>query len=776
LAVVKNLMVRAGADFSALKKETEKAQKILNDFKNSTKSIMNGIKNTLITLGIGKVIKDSIGSAMGVEESIQQIGRLMGENAGEFVKWANSQAIAFNMSKAEALKYGAVYANLISGFSKTTGETMQYTEELLKASSIIASATGRSIEDSMERIRSGMLGSTEAIEDLGINVNVAMIQSTEAFKKFANGKSWQQLDFQTQQQIRLMAILEQTTKKYGDSVSQNTSSQLAQLVAQLKNVQLSLGQAFLPILNIVLPILTAFAARLASIMNIVAQFSQALFGKSASQTNAQTKATGAQTKAVGGLGDAYKKAGKEAKKAKGSVAGFDEINNLSKQADAGSGGGGGSPLPDMGNGIGDIGNGIGEISPKIQEMANKVKEVFKGIADFISEHKTIIVSAIAGIVAGFAAFMIITKWSSIITIVNTALGTLGGILTGISLPIVAVAALIALFVGNLIYLWQTNEGFRNSVIEVWNRIKAFLTQIVTDTWNIIKGVWDTYGEDIINNLAGFMKSIQDIILNVWNNVIKPIVANALTAVKKLWDEHLKGLVEQIVIFVAKLVDGALEIWNKFISPIINWLIQMLAPGFVNAINSIVNKFTTFLGFVADVASGLIKSLGGIIDFLVGIFTGDWEKAWLGVREIFSGIFDSLKAIVKTPINYVIDGINSMIRALNKLNIHVPSIPGITEGFNLGFSINEIPKLAKGGITSGPMLAMIGDNPGGEEVVSPLDDLKIMLVEAVTSAMSAFNQNDNGNVILMVGETELGRVAISGIKKAQRIAGTTLIPV
>ena len=54
-----------------------------------------------------------------------------------------------------------------------------------------------------------------------------MIESTEAFKKFANGQSWEQLDFQTQQQIRLMAILEQATKRYGDTLQDNVNNRIA---------------------------------------------------------------------------------------------------------------------------------------------------------------------------------------------------------------------------------------------------------------------------------------------------------------------------------------------------------------------------------------------------------------------------------------------------------------------------------------------------------------------------------------------------------------------
>ena len=77
------------------------------------------------------------------------------------------------MSIQEGYKYGSTYSNLISSFESNTKEISGSTQELLKATSIIASKTGRTFEDTAERIRSGMLGSTEAIEDLGIYTQVS---------------------------------------------------------------------------------------------------------------------------------------------------------------------------------------------------------------------------------------------------------------------------------------------------------------------------------------------------------------------------------------------------------------------------------------------------------------------------------------------------------------------------------------------------------------------------------------------------------------------------
>ena len=171
---------------------------------------------TLPITALGAVVTKA---GMEQEAAIQQVEKIYGEASKTIKEFANNTALNYNMSTKSAYKYSQIFGNLIQTITDDQKKNAQYTQELLKASSVIASATGRTMEDVMDRIRSGLLGNTEAIEDLGVNVNVALLESTEAFRKFAGDKSWNQLDFQTQQQIRLFAILEQTTKKYGDEVN-----------------------------------------------------------------------------------------------------------------------------------------------------------------------------------------------------------------------------------------------------------------------------------------------------------------------------------------------------------------------------------------------------------------------------------------------------------------------------------------------------------------------------------------------------------------------------
>ena len=218
-----------------------------------------------VTVPIAAAFTTATKWAMEQETAMQQVDRIYGNAAGTIKNFAENTASSFNMSTSEAYKYAQVYGNLIQSITDDQTENANQTQNLLKASSVIASATGRTMEDVMDRIRSGLLGNTEAIEDLGVNVNVALLTTTDAFKKIAGNRGWNQLTFQEQQQVRLLGILEQTAKKYGDTVNKNTSTSITQLVAQIKNLVANLGQKLLPIVQKVLEKANDWISKLANL-------------------------------------------------------------------------------------------------------------------------------------------------------------------------------------------------------------------------------------------------------------------------------------------------------------------------------------------------------------------------------------------------------------------------------------------------------------------------------------------------------------------------------
>ena len=233
-----------------------------------------------------------------------------------------------------------------------------------------------------------------------------MIKSTEAFKRFSNGQSWDQLDFQTQQQIRLMAILEQATAKYGDTLSNSVNGSISLFKSLMKDSALNLGNAMLPIINAIMPVLNSFAMVLKNVTAKLAEFIALMFNKKATVKDGVGGAVGdmgnAMKDAAGGagdladavddagdsaggladnLGDSAKNAKKAAKELLG-LMGFDEINILQKPKDddaGGSGGGGGKG----GKGKGGGGGPFKDILPEVEltDMDNQFKSIFDGLGD-----------------------------------------------------------------------------------------------------------------------------------------------------------------------------------------------------------------------------------------------------------------------------------------------------------------------------------------------------------------------------------------------------------
>jgi hypothetical protein len=185
----------------------------------------------------------------------------------------------------------------------------------------------------------------------------------------------------------------------------------------------------------------------------------------------------------------------------------------------------------------------------------------------------------------------------------------------------------------------------------------------------------------------------------------------------------------------------------------------------------------------------------LLDFVTGVFSGDWKKAWEGIKTFFKGIWDALVDIVKAPINLIIglinglmngivQGLNVVIRALNSLSFEVPDwvpiIGGETFGFDLDtLSAPTIPYLARGGIIDQPTLAMVGER--GKEAVVPLENTAFAtsIANAILSTLKPLFANGNlagknGDgatvIVLKVGEFELGRITVGAINKYHNVIG------
>ena len=611
---------------------------------------------------LGKKLLDigmySAQTALEVSASMNQIKRQMGESSQSFLKWVNDNANAMNMGVGEATNYGAVYSNLFSGFIKDTNKLSAYTAKMLQTSAVVAEGSGRSITDVMERIRSGLLGNTEAIEDLGINVGVAMIESTEAFKKFANGQSWQQLDYQTQQQIRLMAILEQATAKYGDTLSNSVNGSISLFKSLMKDSALNLGNSMLPIINAIMPVLNSFAMVLKNVTAKLAEFIALMFNKKATVKDGAAgaisnvgnamqdvaggaddlgNAIGDAGDSAGGLadnlGDSAKNAKKAAKELLG-LMGFDEINILQKPKDddAGGSGGGGGGGGKGGKGKGGGGRPFKDILPEVEltDMGNQFKSIFDGLGDKL---KGLFDLFKKGFDAAFrpeglerikAALERIKKTLEEIAtdprVVN-AFDRMAGKIAYALGQVTGSIATIGVGIGVLL-----TESIANGLERQKERIIRALVALFDNVGNI--------AESVGNIAQAFSGAFYDVITSTGAVRIGSAIVSTLLS-----------LTSTIVEVGSKLAGSLFEGFEKVvvtsapkISSMLQSLLDIVAPIF-ETIESVVDKFGDGLSSVYDEhVAPAIDSIANAFNGLIDIIQILWEGSWKPFAEFLSNTF------------------------------------------------------------------------------------------------------------------------------------------
>ena len=243
-------------------------------------------------------------------------------------------------------------------------------------------------------------------------------------------------------------------------------------------------------------------------------------------------------------------------------------------------------------------------------------------------------------------------------------------------------------------------------------------------YGVIKFVQDLikYLKDpTFENFGKILKDIGLIVLGVGIAIgsVPAMIAGAVILVVGLitqyWEE-IKSFLQNGIDWLRGLGDKIEEIFGKpvrIVYDIILDILQILLDTFDSIITAIKGVFD------------------GLIDFIAGVFTGDWDRAWKGVKKVFSSIWDGIVAILKGAVNIVISLINGMIAGLesalnwivdkiNSLEIVNPFTGDEIWSPNLPrFNFGRIPMLARGGIINQPTQAIIGE--AGREAVLPLEN-------------------------------------------------------
>ena len=285
-------------------------------------------------------------------------------------------------------------------------------------------------------------------------------------------------------------------------------------------------------------------------------------------------------------------------------------------------------------------------------------------------------------------------------------------------------------------LLQSISELLPSIISLVEELLPIILQLFTDLAPIITQII----KELLPPLVELFEMLLPPIAAIIGELLPPLV-KLFESLMPLIDEALKLLAPLIDRFT-DLIGPVVSLINDAIAPLIETFVELVST----AIEPLMPVIETLAGIFTDTLQGaiegikpiieeIIKIFQGIIDFITGIFTGDWEKAWQGICDLFGGIISGIINIFKVPLNWIIDAVNGFINGIN--SIRIPDWVPIVGG--LSFHIPNIPRL-KAGIDFVPSDWFPAYLDRGERVLTQSENqiyTELGGVQGLEYAMSAF---------------------------------------
>lgn len=192
------------------------------------------------------------------------------------------------------------------------------------------------------------------------------------------------------------------------------------------------------------------------------------------------------------------------------------------------------------------------------------------------------------------------------------------------------------------------DGFLGFLASALETVKG----VVDETMANLGEMYDAHVKPMFDALASGLSSIVSVLLTTYQGYIQPILDELAGKLSSFAGQYLQPLIDKGLELIGKVADAVTLLWVNILQPFIEWFISTIIPAITPVLQGVIDSFLLLGEVISGVFSGIITWLTGIIDFLVGVFTGEWSLAWTGIQEILSGIWELIKAIITGALSLI----------------------------------------------------------------------------------------------------------------------------
>lgn len=194
---------------------------------------------------------------------------------------------------------------------------------------------------------------------------------------------------------------------------------------------------------------------------------------------------------------------------------------------------------------------------------------------------------------------------------------------------------------------DNKDKIKDAIEGTLEAIEPFTSGLLTAVQTVrdaISDVYDNHLKPLFDSIADGLSEILGKLLDGYNSYIVPVLQGLGERFKEIMEGPFGETVDKIKDFIGKLIDSIKLFWEEVLVPFFSWIADNIMPVLAPIIDFIGNTVLTVFETIIKVVGDIADLLGGIVDFVVGTFTGDWKKAWNGIKKVFSGVWNAIKDI------------------------------------------------------------------------------------------------------------------------------------